>query len=521
MWILSYISQVSPAKPLPARLFRRARTQLGASPPLRGVVDSDMIAAYKGSLSAIAWPAVALALAIGLGCSSGVKAQRTASDSNRSDAAVRAPAVAGRAGSLHHYEYVFPDGSMYVYDLDARQRLVQRVDLPMAKGIRGVVASPVTHTLYISYGGDGGDNGSGSLLAYDLVAGRVLWQRSYRTGIDSMAVSPDGARIYMPSGRAGFERRVGGARRPRRQSDREHPRGLGRSQHGHEPRRSPRVPGRARTRLPRGRRHGDKSRRQEHRPAAQRRAGRSRSTGARRSPSRRRRGSSAFRSAAWSPAACSTRRRSRASAGAPLSFSPSAPSHGISLSPNERRVWVMDAPNGYVHVFDVSSLPRHAPRLLRNLRLSHPMSGEESPCSYDCARDGWIQHSLTGASCTWATPVTCSTRERSAGWHTWIRCTTRARCSRSTGAAACPSRRARDRAWATCAEPHAARRRAAPQPRRVVSPACRSRTARSALRRSTPSRTDWTARRRSCWRCSRASRRRCRSESPRRRCSRR
>ena len=24
------------------------------------------------------------------------------------------------------------------------------------------------------------------------------------------------------------------------------------------------------------------------------------------------------------------------------------------------------------------------------------MSGEESPCSYDCARDGWIQHSLDG-----------------------------------------------------------------------------------------------------------------------------
>jgi hypothetical protein len=33
---------------------------------------------------------------------------------------------------------------------------------------------------------------------------------------------------------------------------------------------------------------------------------------------------------------------------------------------------------------------------LRNIRLSHPMSGEESPCSYDCARDGWVQHSLDG-----------------------------------------------------------------------------------------------------------------------------
>jgi hypothetical protein len=80
----------------------------------------------------------------------------------------------------------------------------------------------------------------------------------------------------------------------------------------------------------------------------------------------------------------------------PASFSPSAPSHGISLSPDERSVWVMDAPNSYVHVFDVSGVPGSAPRLLANVRLSHSMSGTESPCAYDCARDGWIQHSRDG-----------------------------------------------------------------------------------------------------------------------------
>jgi hypothetical protein len=80
----------------------------------------------------------------------------------------------------------------------------------------------------------------------------------------------------------------------------------------------------------------------------------------------------------------------------PANFEPSAPSHGISLSPDERSVWVLDAPNSYVHVFDVSHLPRGGPRLLANVRLSMPMSGEESPCSYDCARDGWIQHSRDG-----------------------------------------------------------------------------------------------------------------------------
>src|SRR5439155_15898538 len=40
-----------------------------------------------------------------------------------------------------------------------------------------------------------------------------------------------------------------------------------------------------------------------------------------------------------------------------FSFDPTAfrrtPNHGISLSPNERRLYLIDTPNGCVHVFDV------------------------------------------------------------------------------------------------------------------------------------------------------------------------
>ena len=43
----------------------------------------------------------------------------------------------------------------------------------------------------------------------------------------------------------------------------------------------------------------------------------------------------------------------------PARFSPSAPSHGISLAPNEREVYVVDAPNSYVHVFDVTGYRPH------------------------------------------------------------------------------------------------------------------------------------------------------------------
>src|SRR5690348_4846738 len=68
------------------------------------------------------------------------------------------------AGTVQHYEYVFPDQGIYVYDEDDGFRLVEKVDLPGVRGIRGVVASTSDAMLYISFGGDGGPNGNGSML---------------------------------------------------------------------------------------------------------------------------------------------------------------------------------------------------------------------------------------------------------------------------------------------------------------------------------------------------------------------
>ncbi len=104
------------------------------------------------------------------------------------------------SGMTRHYEYVFPDGAMYVYDIDHGHRLVQRVPLPGVNGVRGVVASPGTHMLYISYGAFGGPGTTGRLLAYNLLAGSVVYNRSYSRGIDNMAIDPAGDRIYMPDG---------------------------------------------------------------------------------------------------------------------------------------------------------------------------------------------------------------------------------------------------------------------------------------------------------------------------------
>jgi DNA-binding beta-propeller fold protein YncE len=326
-----------------------------------------------------------------LGCSSGVHAQGPVGRQQAPNTAVATTAAAG----VHHYEYVFPDGSMYIYDIDHHQRLVRRVPLPMARGIRGVVASPVTHTLYISYGGDGGSNGNGSLLSYDLLSGRVLWQRHYGTGIDSMAVSPDGRRIYMPTG----ELDGSGDWEVLAANDGHVLATIHGGAGAHNT-----VMGPSGRRVYLGGRNGnyldvaDTTTNQVVKRIGPLRSGvrpftiNGRETLAFTTAtgflgfqvssieSGRVLYTETFPGFSWSPA----------------SFSPSAPSHGISLAPDERTVAVIDAPNSTVHVFDVAGLPGRAPRLVANVRLTTPISGEESPCAYDCARDGWLQHSRSG-----------------------------------------------------------------------------------------------------------------------------
>jgi hypothetical protein len=80
----------------------------------------------------------------------------------------------------------------------------------------------------------------------------------------------------------------------------------------------------------------------------------------------------------------------------PATFPQSAPSHGISLSPDERQLWVIDTPNAYVHVFDVTGVPRRAPRRIADIRLSDTFGRAQADCSQDCARAGWLQHSRSG-----------------------------------------------------------------------------------------------------------------------------
>ena len=72
-----------------------------------------------------------------------------------------------------------------------------------------------------------------------------------------------------------------------------------------------------------------------------------------------------------------------------------AHSHGISLSPDETRVYVMDAPLDQLEVYDVSGLPNAAPRFVASVSLTS-LSGTESPCETFCEREGWVLNDLSG-----------------------------------------------------------------------------------------------------------------------------
>jgi hypothetical protein len=55
-------------------------------------------------------------------------------------------------------------------------------------------------------------------------------------------------------------------------------------------------------------------------------------------------------------------------------FGPNPPSHGLVLLPDRPELWVLDAPNHTLHVFDVSALPDEPPRRIADVRLDRTMT---------------------------------------------------------------------------------------------------------------------------------------------------
>jgi hypothetical protein len=86
---------------------------------------------------------------------------------------------------------------LLVFDIDHEHRFVKRIPTAGldAKGVplnvKGICASARTRRLYIST--------IKQLMCLDLVSEKPLWEKTYELGCDRMAITPDGKLIFLPS----------------------------------------------------------------------------------------------------------------------------------------------------------------------------------------------------------------------------------------------------------------------------------------------------------------------------------
>jgi DNA-binding beta-propeller fold protein YncE len=84
-----------------------------------------------------------------------------------------------------------------VYDIDHGHRLVRRIasagldESGKPSNVKGICASAASGRLYVST--------IQSLQCYDLLTDRIVWEKKYDGGCDRMAITPDGKTIYLPS----------------------------------------------------------------------------------------------------------------------------------------------------------------------------------------------------------------------------------------------------------------------------------------------------------------------------------
>lgn len=305
--------------------------------------------------------------------------------------------------ALHHYEYVFPAGWIYVYDCDNGHAFVRRVSVPTSRGPRGATVDPARGLLYISYGGDGGSYGNGSMLQYDLIRDSVRWIRNYNHGIDSHAMTPDGTTIFMPSGELAND----GNWYVVNASDGSEKGVI--STPGYGPHNT--VVSVDGSEVYMGDRDVNNVGNDYFYVASTatyqitKRVGRVLS-GVRPFTVN---GTKSFAFVTISSLlgfqVCDLRNNKvpytidlttmgfpKTNCGSCISIS-----HGISLSPDERELYVIDAPNSYVHVFDVSGILQNiTPRKVADIKLQHLITGVDSGCAYDCNRSGWLHHNRDG-----------------------------------------------------------------------------------------------------------------------------
>ncbi|HUG91861.1 MAG TPA: hypothetical protein VML55_13570 [Planctomycetaceae bacterium] len=133
---------------------------------------------------------VALLLAAGA-----YPATATADDGQPSERAERRLLYVATPGIRNYLEY--GGHGLLVFDIDDGYRFVKRIptggvdESGKPLNVKGVCASAETGRIHIST--------IRTLMCLDLRTEKLLWERAYEGGCDRMALSPDGRTIYLPS----------------------------------------------------------------------------------------------------------------------------------------------------------------------------------------------------------------------------------------------------------------------------------------------------------------------------------
>ena len=116
---------------------------------------------------------------------------------------ITAVAVASAAAAERDLLYLaVPDGAqpgssfsgVVIFDIADGHKFLRKIDLPIFKeGVRGFCANAATHRAFYT-------TTNHTLGCLDLETDKVVWERKYEVGCDRAAVTPDGKKLYVPTG---------------------------------------------------------------------------------------------------------------------------------------------------------------------------------------------------------------------------------------------------------------------------------------------------------------------------------
>ena len=115
--------------------------------------------------------------------------------------------VVAEEATVHRRLYVATPGirnylqygghGVLVFDMDADHKFLKRIptagldETGKPLNVKGMCASAATRRLYVST--------IKTLQAFDMISEKLLWERAYDNGCDRMAIAPDGRVLYVPT----------------------------------------------------------------------------------------------------------------------------------------------------------------------------------------------------------------------------------------------------------------------------------------------------------------------------------